>query len=205
MQMVAKAELPQSYRHQPRTTRDWGASTVRVYNATMIAASVIMLVLLCQATPVAGAPATQVTETPRAESGLESIAFPEMRVNHSLEELRKSELLLDALALGELVAASLTVIDDGMRLSGSFAYLEPMRRLRERGGQVRELQFQQPLLRVYGSSAIVTYRWTKVWIEDGVRRRDEGWGTDVFELRDDDAWILVMRHRASDRPVRSHH
>lgn len=205
MQMVAKAEFPQSYRHQPRTARGSATATVRVYNATMIAAPIMALILVCQADTVAPTPQTPAAETVVAETGLDSIAFPETHVNHTLEELRKSELLLDALALGNLVAASLTVIEDGMRLTGSFAYLEPIRRLRERGGQVRELQILLPLVRVYGASAIVTYRWKKAWTENGVRRQDQGWGTDVFELRDDDAWILVLRHRASDRPTRSHH
>lgn len=127
-------------------------------------------------------------------------AFPETAVARALEELRKGELMLDAAALEQMVAASLTVIEDGMRVSGSFAYLEPLRRMRERGAVVKELQFQQTLVRVYGGSAIVTYRYLRASLDQQRRRKEQGWCTDVFERRDDGEWILVMRHRAADRP-----
>jgi hypothetical protein len=117
-------------------------------------------------------------------------------VMSTLEELRKGELFLDAGALDQGLAASFTIIEDGSRVSGSFAYLEPIRRLRERGGQVKELRFEQTLVRVYGGSAVATYRYTKSWNEAGVRHREQGWSSDVFELRDDGAWLLVLRHRA---------
>ncbi|HPW55613.1 MAG: nuclear transport factor 2 family protein [Thermoanaerobaculaceae bacterium] len=128
--------------------------------------------------------------------------FPENAVVRALEELRKGELMLDASALEEMVAASLTVIEEGMRVSGSFAYVEPLRRMRERGSVVKELLFQQPFVRIYGGSAIATYRYLKTWVDEGVKSQEQGWCTDVFERRTDGAWILVMRHRASDRPSR---
>jgi Domain of unknown function (DUF4440) len=116
-------------------------------------------------------------------------------VMSALEELRKGELLLDAAALERGMAASFTVIEDTSRVSGSFAYLEPIRRLRERGGEVKELRFDQILIRVYGGSAVATYRYAKTWVEGGVRHREQGWSSDVFELRDDGAWFLILRHR----------
>jgi len=120
----------------------------------------------------------------------------EVLVLSTLEELRKGELFLDASALDRCLAASFTVIEDGARVSGSFAYLEPVRRLRERGGEVKELRFEQTLVRVYGGSAVATYRYTKSWIEAGVRHHEQGWSSDVFELREDGVWLLVLRHRA---------
>lgn len=113
----------------------------------------------------------------------------------ALEELRKGELFLDAAALERGMAASFTVIEDASRVSGSFAYLEPIRRLRERGVEVKELRFEQILVRVYGGSAVATYRYAKTWLEGGVRHREQGWSSDVFELRDDGAWLLILRHR----------
>ncbi len=120
---------------------------------------------------------------------------PEAAVATTLEELRKGELFLDAAAIEPYLAASFTLIEGGARYSGSFAYLEPIRRLRERGGEVKELRFEQTLVRVFGASAVVTYRFTKSWREGGARHREQGWSSDVFELRDDGAWILVHRHR----------
>jgi hypothetical protein len=120
---------------------------------------------------------------------------PEVAVSASLEELRKGELFLDADALVDRIAASFTLIEGGYRFSGSFAYLEPIRRLRERGGQVKELRFEQVVVRVYGASAIASYRYVKSWKDAGTRHAEEGWSSDVFELRDDGAWIMVHRHR----------
>jgi hypothetical protein len=120
---------------------------------------------------------------------------PEVAVSSALEELRKGELLLDADSLADRLAASFTVIEGGYRVSGSFAYLEPIRRLRERGGQVKELRFEQVVVRVYGASAIASYRYVKSWKDAGTAHREEGWSSDVFELRDDGAWIIVHRHR----------
>jgi hypothetical protein len=171
----------------------------------MIAPPLLAIVLLAQASPQAQAPVEPTpteTASAAAEPARGPIAYPEVGVIHMLEELRKCELMLDATGLDEMVAASLTVVEDGMRVAGSFAFLEPIRRMRERGGVVKELQFAQSFIKVYGGSGIATYRYAKTWIDQGVRRRDEGWCTDVFERRDDGAWILVTRHRASDRPTR---
>jgi hypothetical protein len=120
---------------------------------------------------------------------------PEAAVSATLEELRKGELFLDVDTLAKNIAASFTLIDGGFRGSGSFAYLEPFRRLRERGGQVGELRFEQLGVRVYGASAIASYRYVKSWKDAGVRHTERGWSSDVFEFRDDGAWILVHRHR----------
>jgi hypothetical protein len=122
-------------------------------------------------------------------------AEPEVAVSATLEELRKGELLLDADTLDGHLAASFTLIEGDRRVSGSFAYLESLRRLRERGAQVRELRFEQVVVRVYGASAIGSYRYVKSWKDAGARHTEEGWSSDVFELRDDGAWILVHRHR----------
>lgn len=171
----------------------------------MIAPPLLAIVLLAQASPQAPAavePTPPEATSPALEPDREPIVYPEVGVTRILEELRKSELMLDAAGLDEMVAASLTVVEDGMRVAGSFAYVEPMRRMRERGDVVKELQFNQSFIKVYGGSGIATYRYVKTWIDQGLRRRDEGWCTDVFERRDDGAWILVMRHRASDRPTR---
>ena len=122
-------------------------------------------------------------------------ADPEAAVSATLEELRKGELFLNVDALESNLAASFTLIGGGYRVSGSFAYLEPIRRLRERGGQVTELRFEQLGVRVYGASAVASYRYVKSWKDAGVRHTERGWCSDVFELRDDGAWILVHRHR----------
>ena len=122
-------------------------------------------------------------------------ADPEAAVSATLEELRKGELFLDVDTLADHIAASFTLVEGGYRISGSFAYLEPLRRLRERGGQVVELRLEQLGVRVYGASAIASYRYVKSWKDAGVRHTERGWASDVFELRDDGAWILVHRHR----------
>jgi len=121
---------------------------------------------------------------------------PETLVTAAVEELRKGELMLDADALGGMIAASFTQIDDGARVSGSFAFLEPIRRLRERNGIVTNLRFDQLMVKVFGASAIASYRYVKDWTLLGVRHHEEGWSSDLFELRSDGAWILVHRHRA---------
>jgi hypothetical protein len=120
----------------------------------------------------------------------------EALVTATVEELRKGELMLDADAIGDLTAASFSQIDGGTRISGSFAFLEPMRRLRERGGTVTNLRFEQLAIKVFGASAIASYRYSKDWTLLGVRHHEEGWSSDVFELRSDGAWTLVHRHRA---------
>jgi len=120
---------------------------------------------------------------------------PEAVVTGVLEELRKAELVLDVDALGARLAYSFTVVTRDGRISGSFAYLEPQRRLRERGGSVKELQFEMAVVRVYGASAVASYELHKAWVDQGVRRRQDGWSSDVFERRDDGAWVLVHRHR----------
>jgi ketosteroid isomerase-like protein len=121
---------------------------------------------------------------------------PETAVARVLEELRKGELLLDADALSDCIAASFTVIEDGARISGSFAYLEPIRRMRERSAKVTGLRFDEVAVRVYGASAIASYRFTKTWLDRGARHHEQGWSTDVFELREDGRWIMVHRHRS---------
>ncbi len=122
-------------------------------------------------------------------------ANPESAVSAVLEELRKGELFLDADALSPNLAASFTIIEEGGRISGSFAYLEPIRRLRERSARVTELRFEQTIVRVYGASAVASYRYAKSWVEAGTRHSEQGWSTDVFERRSDGAWIMVHRHR----------
>ncbi|HNX51103.1 MAG TPA: hypothetical protein PLS53_18455 [Thermoanaerobaculaceae bacterium] len=171
----------------------------------MIAAPLLSIVLLAHGSPhptPTVEPAPTETKSDASSSQPDAVAYPDVGLIRMLEELRKSELMLDATGMDEMVAASLTVIEDGMRVAGSFAYLEPMRRMRERGGLVKELEFSQPFVKVYGGSGIATYRYARASVDQGVRHRDEGWCTDVFERRDDGAWILVMRHRASDRPTR---
>ncbi len=123
-------------------------------------------------------------------------AYPEFAVAATLEELRKGEMMLDADAIEPNVAASFTVIEGGDRVSGSFAYLEPIRRLRERAAEVKELRFESVLVRVYGASAVASYRFTKRWKQGGAIHLEQGWSSDVFELRDDGRWILVHRQRS---------
>lgn len=149
------------------------------YNALMITAALTLALLLPQAKPVAS-----------------PSEVPDVIVTNTIEELRQAELLLDAEAMEPLLAHSFTFIEDDTRLSGAFAYLEPMRQLRDHKGEVIELRFEDLLVNVYGASAIASYRFSKSWREPGARHRESGWSTDVFEKRDDGAWILVYRHRA---------
>jgi len=120
---------------------------------------------------------------------------PEAVVAGVLEELRKAELVLDADALAGRLAYSFTLVTREGRVAGSFAYLEPLRRLRERGGVVKELRFDTSVVHVYGASAVASYEVHKAWTDQGVRRRQDGWSTDVFERRDDGEWMLVHRQR----------
>jgi ketosteroid isomerase-like protein len=103
--------------------------------------------------------------------------------------------VLDADELANRLAYSFTLVDKEGRVSGSFAYLEPLRRLRERGGQVKELRFDTLMIHTYGASAVATYELHMAWVDGGVRHRSQGWATDVLERRDDGAWILVHRQR----------
>ena len=119
----------------------------------------------------------------------------ETAVSVRLEDLRKAELFLAADEMSPMVAQSLTVVEGGNRLAGAFGYLEPMRRLRSRKGKVSELRFDEVTVRVYGASAVATYRFTKKWVDGGAQRQSAGWSSDVFERRDDGAWLLVHRHR----------
>ncbi len=112
-----------------------------------------------------------------------------------VEDLRKAELVLDTDELASRLAYSFTQVDRDGRVSGSFAYLEPLRRLKERGGQIKELRFGLLMVHTYGASAVVSYELHLSWIDAGVRHHREGWATDVLERRDDGAWILVHRHR----------
>ena len=129
------------------------------------------------------------------QASLPPATEPEAAVASVLEELRKGELFLDAEQLAPHVAASFTMVDQGGRISGSFAFLEPIRRQRERGAEVKELAMEQTLIHVYGGSAIATYRYRKAWTEAGARHVEQGWSSDVFEKREDGAWLLIHRHR----------
>jgi len=120
---------------------------------------------------------------------------PETVVAGLVEDLRTAELLLDADALQAHLAHSFTLVREGVRTSGSFAYLERLRRQRERKVQVRELRFDEQRIAVYGESAIASYVIDKRWVDGGRTRSSKGWCTDVFELREDGVWILVHRHR----------
>ncbi len=127
---------------------------------------------------------------------------PERLIAVVLEDARKAEQFLDAQAMGDLIATSFASVEDGVRLGGAFAYLEPLRRERERAVVVHELTFDDVMVRVYGASAIASYTYRKVWRDGERRHQRQGWSSDVFELRDDGAWILVHRHRSPDAPAR---
>lgn len=132
--------------------------------------------------------------TPGAEQAAQLPA--EARVRALLEDLREAELLLDADAMAPFLAHSFAFIDNEGRVAGRFAYLESVRRGRERGDTVRELNFDRLQVEVFGASAVASYHFRKRSREEGAARLREGWCTDVFELRDDGAWILVHRHRS---------
>jgi ketosteroid isomerase-like protein len=150
------------------------------YNVTMILTLVAALAL-------AGAQAQPPVAT--ADDGAE------IAVAAVVEDLRKAELVLDADEIGDRLAYSFTLVDRDGRLTGSFAYLEPLRRIRERGGTVKELRYDSLMIRVFGASAVASYELHMTWTDGGVRHRVDGWASDVFEKRDDGAWILVHRHR----------
>lgn len=125
---------------------------------------------------------------------------PERLIAVALEDARKAEQFLDAEAMRELIAASFTSVEEGARLGGAFAFLEPLRRERSRGVVVHELAFEDVIITVYGASAIASYTYVKGWRDGGRRHHSRGWSSDVFERRDDGAWILVHRHRSRLQP-----
>ncbi|BCW93342.1 MAG: nuclear transport factor 2 family protein [Acidobacteriota bacterium] len=127
---------------------------------------------------------------------------PEAQVLQTLEELRKGEMFLDADHLEPLVAYSMTLVEGCRRLSGRAAFLEPLRSLREAGAVVTRLLFQEVNARVYGASAVVTYRFVRQVKGGPEAGKSEGFSTDVFEKREDGVWILVHRHRVT--PCRPH-
>ena len=99
---------------------------------------------------------------------------PETAVTATLEDLRKGELFLDAATIEPIMAASFCGIEGGARICGAFAYLEPIRRMRERGAEVKELRFEEKLVQVFGASAIATYRYAKSWRDRGALHREQG-------------------------------
>lgn len=127
---------------------------------------------------------------------------PERRIALVLEEARKAEQFLDADTMAQILAASFASIEDGARLGGSFAFLEPLRRARAGGVVVHHLSFDELTIQVFGASAIASYTYAKKWRESGKIHQRRGWSSDVFELRDDGAWILVHRHRSPVFPSR---
>lgn len=151
-------------------------------------APLLALCLLPQATP------------PPPEAAVEGMAADttpaEVIVSAIVEDLRKGELLLDADALAMYTAHSFCYVAGDSRLFGQFAYLEPIRRARDRGDTVRELLFDRLQIQVFGASAVATYHFSKRWKERGSTHTAEGWSSDVFERRDDGAWLLVHRHRS---------
>lgn len=122
---------------------------------------------------------------------------PEAQVLETLEELRKGEMLLDAEYLEPLVAYSMTLVEGCRRVSGRAALIEPLKSLRASGAVVTRLTFRDITARVYGASAVVTYRYVRQVKGGPEPGTSEGFATDVFERRDDGAWILVHRHRVS--------
>jgi ketosteroid isomerase-like protein len=145
-------------------------------------------------TPVATAPLA--AAAPRsAEVRPLPTPVPEAVVARTVEVLRGAELMLDGDELNSHLAASFTVIEDGARTAGRFAYVESLRSMRRRGAHVRSLSFDDERVDVYGASAVVTYNLHKSWTDGGRRSSRSGWSTDVFERREDGAWLLVHRHR----------
>ncbi|MGC8917607.1 MAG: nuclear transport factor 2 family protein [Thermoanaerobaculum sp.] len=127
-------------------------------------------------------------------------AAPEAQVLETLEELRKGEMLLDAEYLEPLVAYSMTLVEGCRRVSGRAAFIEPFKSLRASGAVVTRLTFRDITARVYGASAVVTYRYVRQVKGGPQPGTSEGFATDVFEKREDGAWILVHRHRVSPCP-----
>ncbi len=139
----------------------------------------------------------QLPVAPPSTPGDEAEAPPvEARVRSVVEDLRKAEMFLDADAMAEAMAHSFGFIEASGRVMGRFAYLEPLRRARERGDVVKELSYDRLRVEVFGASAVVTYHYVKRWRQGEQAQRAEGWCTDVFERRDDGAWVLVHRHRS---------
>ncbi len=122
---------------------------------------------------------------------------PEAHVLQTLEELRKGEMFLDANHLQPWVAYSMTLVEGCHRVSGRAAFLEPLRSLRAAGSVVTRLLFQDVNVRIYGASAVVTYRFVRQLKGGPEAGKSEGFSTDVFEKRDDGLWILVHRHRVT--------
>lgn len=122
---------------------------------------------------------------------------PEAQVLQTLEELRKGEMFLDADHLEPLVAYSMTLVEGCRRVSGRAAFLEPLRSLRAAGSVVTRLLFQDVNARVYGGSAVVTYRFVRQVKGGPAAGKSDGFSTDVFETREDGVWILVHRHRVT--------
>jgi ketosteroid isomerase-like protein len=119
----------------------------------------------------------------------------ETQVAQTLEELRKGELLLDASHLEPLLAYSFTLVEGCAPFSGRFAYLELLRSLRAAGAQVTRLRFYDTTIKVYGGSAVVTYRFQR-HVKGGPQPgKTMGFSTDVLEKREDGLWVLVHRHR----------
>jgi hypothetical protein len=164
-------------------------------------APLLVLCLLAQTGTTPPADPTAPRETPPPPDASVVVAPPvepppaELVVAGVVEDLRKAELMLDADLMALAMAQSFSFIEGSSRLFGQFAYLEPVRRARERGDTVRQLAFDRIQVSVFGASAVATYRYEKRWKEQGAVRVEEGWCSDVFELRDDGAWILVHRHR----------
>lgn len=145
------------------------------------------MLALCLAAALQGlAPQAPPPETP-----------PEAQVLQTLEELRKGEMFLDAAHLEPLVAYSMTLVEGCQRLSGRAAFLEPVRSLRAAGSVVTRLVFHDITARVYGASAVVTYRFSKQIKGGPDAGKSEGFSTDVFEKREDGFWLLVHRHRVT--------
>ena len=138
------------------------------------------------------------TVAPTSTPGVPASArqpVPEAVVGAVAEQLRMAEMLLDADAFSLHLAHSFTFIEDGARIAGAFAYLELIRHLRARKAEVKTLTWTDRRVDVFGASAVVTYRLDEVWVDRGTRHRRTGWCTDVYERRDDGAWLLVHRHR----------
>jgi ketosteroid isomerase-like protein len=145
--------------------------------------------------PALGQPAQQMPRPTSAVAPAPPTPVPDVLLGSTMEEMRAAELILDADTMALHLARSFTAIEGDARVAGAFAYLEAMRRMAERRASIRRLSFDDLRIDVYGASAVVTYRIRKVWSDRGTRHETQGWCTDVFERRDDGAWLLVHRHR----------